>query len=78
MLNLELYLAMIKYKEINGITNVMDGDTVIARYEVDRHWTEKNASIRDGVLNIRLYNRLKHYLDCKVELNNDSIQKIPQ
>ena len=66
-----------KYKEKDGIVNVMDGDTVVARYEVDRHWTEKNVSVKDGKLNIRLYNRMKGYLDCKVELNNDSIQKIP-
>ena len=66
-----------KYKEVNGIVNVMDGDTIIARYEVDRHWTEKNVSVKDGKLNIRLYNRMKGYLDCKVELNNNSIQKIP-
>lgn len=66
-----------KYKEINGIVNVMDGDTVIARYEVDRHWIEKNISMKDGQLSIRLYNRMKGYLDCKVELNNDNIQKIP-
>ena len=66
-----------KYKEIDGIVNVVDGDTVVARYEVDRHWTEKNVSIKDRQINIRLYNRIKGFLDCKVELNNDSIQKIP-
>ena len=70
-------MSNMKYKEVNGIVNVMDGDTVIARYEVDRHWAEKNVSVKDGKLNIRLYNRMKGYLDCKVELNNDSIQKIP-
>ena len=70
-------MSNMKYKEVNGIVNVMDGDTVIARYEVDRHWAEKNVSVKDGQLNIRLYNRMKGYLDCKVELNNDSIQKIP-
>ena len=39
-----------KYKEKDGIVNVMDGDTVVARYEVDRHRTEKNVSIKDGQL----------------------------
>ena len=74
-----------KYKEIDGIVNVMDGDTVvaryevdIARYEVDRHWTEKNVSIKDGQLYIRLYNRIKGFLDCKIPLTNNTIQKIPQ
>ena len=66
-----------KYKENDGITNVLDGDSIIARYKVDKHWVEKNISIRDGILNIRLYNRMKGYLDCKMELNNDSIQVIP-
>jgi len=53
-----------KYKEINGVVHVMDGDTVLARYEVDYHWTEKNVSVKDGQLCIRLYNRMKGYLDC--------------
>ena len=56
----------------------MDGDTVVARYEVDRHWTEKNVSIKDGQLYIRLYNRIKGFLDCKIPLTNNTIQKIPQ
>ncbi len=67
-----------KYKEKDGIVNVMDGDTVVARYEVDRHWTEKNVSVKDGQLYIRLYNRMKGYLDCNIPLTNDTIQKIPQ
>lgn len=66
-----------KYKEINGVVHVMDGDTVLARYEVDYHWTEKNVSVKNGQLCIRLYNRMKGYTDCKVELHNDVIQKIP-
>ena len=49
-----------------------------ARYEIDRHWTEKNVSVKDGQLYIRLYNRMKGYLDCKIPLTNDTIQKIPQ
>ena len=53
-------------------------DTVVARYEIDRHWTEKNVSVKDGQLYIRLYNRMKGYLDCKIPLTNDTIQKIPQ
>ena len=68
---------MMKYKEIDGIVNVIDGDTTVARYSVDRHWTEKNISVRDGRLNVRLYNRLKGYLDCIVVLSNETIQKIP-
>ena len=67
-----------KYKEKDGIVNVMDGDTVVARYEVDRHWTEKNVSVKYGQLYIRLYNRMKGYLDRKIPLTNDSIQKVPQ
>ena len=67
-----------KYKEKDGIVNVMDDDTVVARYEVDRHWTEKNISVKDGQLYIRLYNRMKGYLDRKIPLTNDTVQKIPQ
>ena len=67
-----------KYKEINGIVHVMDGDTVLARYEVDYHWTEKNVSVKDGQLYIRLYNRMKGSLDGKIPLTNDTSQKIPQ
>ena len=67
-----------KYKEINGVVHVMDGDTVLARYEIDYHWSEKNVSVKDGQLCIRLYNRMKGYLDCNIPLTNDTIQKIPQ
>jgi hypothetical protein len=70
-------MSKYKYKEKDGIVNVMDGDAVVARYEIDRHWTEKNISEKDGSLSIRLYNRMKGFQDCKVEINNDTIQKIP-
>jgi hypothetical protein len=70
-------MGQYKYKEKDGIVNVMDGDTVVARYEVDIHWAEKNVSVKDGQLYIRLYNRIKGFLDCKIELNSDKIQKIP-
>ena len=71
-------MAQYKYKEKGGIVNVMDGDTIVARYEVDRHWQEKNVSVKEDGIHIRLYNRMKGFQDCKVELNNDNIQKIPQ
>ena len=70
-------MAQYKYKEKNGIVNVMDGDAVVARYEVDRHWQEKNISVKDDGIYIRLYNRMRKYIDCVVELNNDKIQEIP-
>ena len=71
-------MAKYKFKEKNGITEVMDGDNVIAKYEVDIHWTEKNISQKDDdTLNVRLYNRMKGYIDCDVKLNNSDIQKIP-
>ena len=66
-----------KYKEKDGIVNVMDGDNVVARYEVDKHWQEKNISVKNDTISIRLYNRIKGYLDCKVSLNVEEIQKIP-
>ena len=66
-----------KFKEINDIINVTENGETIARYQVDRHWEEKNISIKDNYINVRLYNRIKGYLDCVVELNNDNIQKIP-
>ena len=71
-------MAKFKYKEKEGITSIMDGDTVIARYEVDKHWRDINTSAKNDAVYVRLYNRMKGYLDCKVELNNDTIQKIPQ
>ena len=67
-----------KYKEKDGITNVMDGDNIIARYEVDRHWVEKNISVKDSdTLKVRVYNRIKGFLDCEVKLNVGEVQKIP-
>ena len=58
---------------------LMDGDNVIAKYEVDRHWTEKNVSFKDSeTLRIRLYNRMKGFLDCEVKLNFEDLQKIPE
>jgi hypothetical protein len=70
-------MAQYKYKEKDGIVNVMDGDTVIAKYEVDRHWQEKNTSVKEDGIYIRLYNKMRGFQDCKVEINNDTIQKIP-
>jgi len=67
-----------KYKEKDGITNVMDGDNIIARYEIDRHWVEKNISVKDSyTLKVRVYNRIKGFLDCEVKLNVEEVQKIP-
>ena len=67
-----------KYKEKDGITNVMDGDNIIARYEVDRHWVEKNISVKDSdTLKVRVYNRIKGFFDCEVKLNVEEVQKIP-
>lgn len=70
---------MYKFKEKDDIISVINEDnTVVARYTVDYHWQEKNVSVRDGRLYIRLYNRTSGYQDCTVELNNnDEIQKIP-
>lgn len=71
-------MAKYKFKEKNGITEVIDDDSVIAKYEVDIHWTEKNISQKDDeTLNLRLYNRMKGYIDCEVKLNSSDIQKIP-
>lgn len=70
---------MFKFKEQDNIISVIDeNDTIVARYTIDYHWTEKNISVKDRHLNIRLYSRTSGYIDCIVELNNDSIQKIPQ
>ena len=69
---------MYKFKEKDNIISVInEDDTVVARYTVDYHWQEKNVSVRDGRLYIRLYNRTSGYQDCTIELNNDEIQKIP-
>ena len=68
-----------KYKQNGNITNVIDGDNTIAMYEVDRHWVEKNISVKDSeTLSIRLYNRMKGYIDCVVKLNVNDLQKIPE
>jgi len=71
---------MYKFKEKDDIISVInEDDTVVARYTVDYHWQEKNVSVRDGRLYIRLHNRTSGYQDCTVELNNnDEIQKIPK
>ena len=70
---------MYKYKEKDGVIYVTDETkTVVARYTIDYHWTEKNISPRDGYLNVRLYNRTSGYIDCRVELDNETVQKIPQ
>jgi hypothetical protein len=45
--------------------------------EVDRHWQEKNTSVKEDGIYIRLYNKMRGFQDCKVELNSDKIQKIP-
>ena len=69
---------MYKFKENDNIISVInEDDTVVARYTVDYHWQEKNVSVRDGRLYIRLYNRTSGDQDCTVGLNNDSVQKIP-
>lgn len=70
---------MFKFKEQDNIISVIDeNDTIVARYTIDYHWTEKNISVKDGRLYIRLYNKTSGYQDCMVDLNNnDSIQKIP-
>jgi len=70
-------MGKIKYREKENIITVMDGDTVIAKYEVDKHWQEKNASVKEDGIYIRLYNRMRGFQDCKVELNSDKVQKIP-
>ena len=66
-----------KFKEDGDIINVIDGGNIIARYQIGRHYVEKNISLKDNYLYIRLMNMNKKYVDCKVELNSDNIQKIP-
>lgn len=66
-----------KFKEQDNIINVIEGDNVIARYTVDKHWEQKNMSIKDDGIHIRLYNRTKRYTDAIVLINNDEIQNIP-
>jgi hypothetical protein len=70
-------MSQYKYKEKDGIINVMDGDTAVARYEVDKHWQEKNLSIKEDGIYIRLYNRMKGFKDCRIKLDSGIIQKIP-
>lgn len=70
-------MGKIKYREKENIITVIDEDTVIAKYEVDKHWQEKNISVKDDGIHVRLYNRMKGFQDCKVELNSDKVQKIP-
>jgi hypothetical protein len=69
-------MGQYKYKEIDEIVNVMDGDTVVARYKVNKSWVEKNLSVKEDGIHIRLNNRMRKYIDCIVELNNDKIQEI--
>ena len=70
-------MARFKFKEDGNIVKVMEGDNVVAQYEVDYHWTEKNISVKSDSLSVRLYNRMKGFIDCEVKLNTDEIQKIP-
>lgn len=71
-------MAKYKYKEKDNIINVLDGDNIVARYTIDRHWTEKNISEKNDIINVRLYNKMKGYIDCEISINNDEIQKIPK
>lgn len=71
-------MARFKFKEDGNIVKVMEGDNVVAQYEVDYHWTEKNISVKSDSLSVRLYNRMKGFIDCEVKLNTDEIQKIPK
>jgi hypothetical protein len=71
-------MARFKFKEDGNIVKVMEGDNVVAQYEVDYHWTEKNISVKSNSLSVRLYNRMKGFIDCEVKLNTDEIQKIPK
>ena len=71
-------MARFKFKEDGNIVKVMEGDNVVAQYEIDYHWTEKNISVKSNSLSVRLYNRMKGFIDCEVKLNTDEIQKIPK
>lgn len=67
-----------KFKEKDGVISVLDGDNVVAKYEVDKHWTEKNISQKDSeTLSVRLYNRIKGFLDCEIKFGIEKVQKIP-
>lgn len=68
-----------KFKEQkDGTVHVMDGDNVVAKYKVDRHWREVNASYPDDShISIRLYNRMRGYINSLITLNKEEIQEIP-
>lgn len=71
-------MSKYKYKEKDDIVYVKENDQIVARYTIDKHWIEKNISEKDNIIKVRLYNRMKGYLDCKILINNDIIQKIPK
>lgn len=70
-------MSKYKYKEKDDIVYVKENDQIVARYTIDKHWVEKNISEKDNIIKVRLYNRMKGYLDCEILINNDIIQKIP-
>ena len=70
-------MSKYKYKEKDDIVYVKENDQIVARYTIDKHWIEKNISEKDNIIKVRLYNRMKGYLDCEILINNDVIQKIP-
>ena len=41
-----------KFKEQDNIINVIEGDNIIARYTIDKHWEQKNMSIKDDDLEL--------------------------
>lgn len=71
-------MSKYKYKEKDDIIYVKENDQIVARYTIDKHWIEKNISEKDNIIKVRLYNRMKGYLDCEILINNDIIQKIPK
>lgn len=71
-------MSKYKYKEKDDIVYVKENDQIVARYTIDKHWVEKNISEKDNIIKVRLYNRMKGYLDCEILINNDIIQKIPK
>lgn len=71
-------MSKYKYKEKDDIVYVKENDQIVARYTIDKHWIEKNISEKDNIIKVRLYNRMKGYLDCEILINNDIIQKIPK
>ena len=70
-------MSKYKYKEKDDIVYVKENDQIVSRYTIDKHWVEKNISEKDNIIKVRLYNRMKGYLDCEILINNDIIQKIP-